>query len=93
MRRLFGLLLLALSASACEQKMHFTVAPPEEECEGAWMTAETKAGAKSDFMKACSTADWVAVCKDGTLSLGEYSSNEICAHPTDVALWFRIPHA
>ena len=39
-RRLFGLLLLSLLASACQREMHFTDAPPEEECEGAWVTAE-----------------------------------------------------
>lgn len=92
MRRLFGPLLLSLLAAACQREMHFTDAPPEEECEGAWMTAEAETGTKSDFMKACSTADWVAVCQDGSASLGAYRS-EICAPPTDVALWFRIPHA
>lgn len=91
-RRLFGFLLLSLLASACQREMHFTDAPPEEECKGAWVTAEAKVGTKSDFMKACSTADWVAVCQDGSASLGEHRS-EICAHQTDVALWFRIPHA
>lgn len=88
MKRFLALIFLAAFQSGCTRDEMSIGGTDASQCEVAY-DGSNRSQPRSDFLRGCATAPWVAVCMDGSASFSD-AAVSICKSGGGVAEWHRV---
>ena len=89
MKLLVSLMLIVALQSGCQRNEMRIGHAEVSQCEAALERSTRTEVPRSDFLKSCTSAQWVALCKDGSASFSD-NAKDVCKKGGGVVEWLRV---